>query len=43
VVDRGDFGLLTLDFYRKMVSKQDETIANLMVQQKEHQKTLTMA
>ncbi len=38
VMDGGDFNLqlVTLDFYRKMVSKQDKTIANVMAQQKEH-------
>jgi hypothetical protein len=34
---------VTFDFYRKLVSKQDETIADLMAQEKEHQKTLRMA
>jgi hypothetical protein len=33
---------VTLDFYKKMVNKQDETIANSMAQQKEYQKTLRM-
>jgi hypothetical protein len=30
------YNWVTLHFYRNLVSKQDETIANLMVQQKEH-------
>ncbi len=42
MVDGGDSGLqlVTFDFYRKMVMKQDETIVDLMAQQKELQKTL---